>query len=115
MTYDYITDGAEIYRRSFATIEAEADLDRLPADLRAAATRMIHASGQIDLLDEDWPTLPRLLSAAGVISPDHAPTLAKGLAALALGDPKVLSLTLNAKDGRVSLGPFPLGPAPYWN
>ena len=42
MTYDYITDGAEIYRRSFATIEAEADLDRLPADLRAAATRMIH-------------------------------------------------------------------------
>lgn len=66
MTYDYITDGAEIYRRSFATIEAEADLDRLPADLRAAATRMIHASGQIDLLDDiaASPGLPAAASAA---------------------------------------------------
>lgn len=28
MTYDYVKDGAEIYRQSFATIAAEADLDR---------------------------------------------------------------------------------------
>ncbi|MFV0451428.1 MAG: precorrin-8X methylmutase [Propioniciclava sp.] len=52
MTYDYVKDGTEIYRQSFATIEAEADLDRVPADLRAVAIRMIHASGQIDLLDD---------------------------------------------------------------
>ncbi len=50
--YDYLTDGAEIYRRSFATIEAEADLDRVPAELRPLAIRMIHASGQVDLLDD---------------------------------------------------------------
>lgn len=50
--YQYETDGMEIYRQSFATIEAEADLDRVPAELRATATRMIHASGQIDLLDD---------------------------------------------------------------
>ncbi len=50
--FDYIKDGAEIYRRSFATIEREAGLGRLPAQLRPVATRMIHASGQIDLLDD---------------------------------------------------------------
>ena len=50
--YDYIRDGAEIYRQSFATIEAEADLDRVPAELHPLAIRMIHASGQIDLLDD---------------------------------------------------------------
>ena len=26
--FDYVRDGAEIYRRSFATIRAEAELDR---------------------------------------------------------------------------------------
>lgn len=50
--YDYVKDGAEIYRRSFATIAAEADLGSLPAKTRQIATRMIHASGQIDLLDD---------------------------------------------------------------
>ncbi len=51
-TYDYITDGAEIYRQSFATIQAEADLSRVPQALHPAITRMIHASGQIDLVDD---------------------------------------------------------------
>ncbi|WP_018179295.1 precorrin-8X methylmutase [Jongsikchunia kroppenstedtii] len=48
--YDYIRDGAEIYRRSFATIRAEADLAGLPESVRSAAVRMIHASGQVDLV-----------------------------------------------------------------
>lgn len=52
MSYDYIKDGAEIYRQSFATIAAEAHLDQVPDDLRAVAVRMIHASGQVDLLDD---------------------------------------------------------------
>lgn len=52
MTYDYEKDSAEIYRQSFATIEAEADLARVPTELRPVVTRMIHASGQIDLLDD---------------------------------------------------------------
>ena len=52
MSYDYIKDGAEIYRQSFATIAAEADLDKMPEGLRAVAVRMIHASGQVDLLDD---------------------------------------------------------------
>jgi len=46
---DYIRDGAEIYRQSFATIRAESDLARFPADLEPIVVRMIHASGQTDL------------------------------------------------------------------
>ena len=50
--YEYEKDGAEIYRQSFATIRAEADLDRLPADVARVAVRMIHACGQIDLVQD---------------------------------------------------------------
>ena len=42
-------DGAEIYRRSFATIRAEADLSGLPEDVARVAVRMIHACGMVDL------------------------------------------------------------------
>jgi precorrin-8X/cobalt-precorrin-8 methylmutase len=50
--HSYVRDGAEIYRRSFATIRAEADLSRLPADIAPVAVRMIHACGQVDLVDD---------------------------------------------------------------
>lgn len=46
---EYVRDGAEIYRRSFATIRAEADLSALPPDIAHVAVRMIHACGQVDL------------------------------------------------------------------
>jgi precorrin-8X/cobalt-precorrin-8 methylmutase len=49
---EYLRDGAEIYRRSFATIRAEADLSRLPADVARVAVRMIHACGMVDLVDD---------------------------------------------------------------
>jgi precorrin-8X/cobalt-precorrin-8 methylmutase len=45
----YIRDGAEIYRRSFATIRAEADLAGLEPILERTVVRMIHASGMVDL------------------------------------------------------------------
>jgi precorrin-8X/cobalt-precorrin-8 methylmutase len=48
--YDYEKDGAEIYRQSFATIRAEADLTGLPEDLARVVVRMIHACGQVDLV-----------------------------------------------------------------
>jgi precorrin-8X/cobalt-precorrin-8 methylmutase len=48
----YEKDGAAIYRRSFATIRAEADLSRLPDDVARVAVRMIHACGQVDLVDD---------------------------------------------------------------
>jgi precorrin-8X/cobalt-precorrin-8 methylmutase len=46
---DYIRDGAEIYRQSFATIRAEADLSAIPADLEKLAVRLIHACGMTDI------------------------------------------------------------------
>ncbi|CAO3427642.1 precorrin-8X methylmutase [Azospirillum doebereinerae] len=46
--YDYIRDGAAIYRQSFATIRAEADLSALPDDLKPVAVRVIHACGMVD-------------------------------------------------------------------
>ncbi|QFU92268.1 precorrin-8X methylmutase [Amycolatopsis sp. YIM 10] len=49
---EYIRDGAEIYRHSFATIRAEADLAVLPDDLVPVAVRMIHACGMVDLVGD---------------------------------------------------------------
>jgi len=49
MSPAYIRDGAEIYRRSFATIRAEAQLDGLEPVLERTVVRMIHASGMVDL------------------------------------------------------------------
>jgi precorrin-8X/cobalt-precorrin-8 methylmutase len=47
--FDYVRDGEEIYRRSFATIRAEADLSRFPADVAQVVVRMIHSCGMTDL------------------------------------------------------------------
>lgn len=47
---DYIRDGQAIYRESFATIRAEADLSRIPADLEKLAVRVIHACGMVDVV-----------------------------------------------------------------
>ena len=50
--YEYERDGAEIYRRSFATIRAETDLTGLPEDVARVAVRMVHACGQVDLVSD---------------------------------------------------------------
>ena len=49
---DYIRDGQEIYRQSFATIRAEADLSTIPADLEKLAVRLIHACGMVDVVQD---------------------------------------------------------------
>lgn len=45
----YETDGAAIYRQSFAMIRAEADLARFDPDEEPLAVRMIHAAGMVGL------------------------------------------------------------------
>lgn len=45
----YIRDGAEIYRRSFAIIRAEADLGRFDAVEERVAVRIIHACGMPEI------------------------------------------------------------------
>lgn len=61
--YDYVTDPAEIYRRSFAEIRAEADLSGLAPDAATVAVRMIHASGDLELV-RSLAFHPRLVAAA---------------------------------------------------
>ena len=45
---DYIRDGAEIYRRSFAIIRREADLARFTDEEERVAIRIIHACGMTE-------------------------------------------------------------------
>ena len=49
MSADYIRDGAEIYRRSFAIIRAEADLRRFKPAEERVAVRVIHACGMVEV------------------------------------------------------------------
>ncbi|RKR92370.1 precorrin-8X methylmutase [Micromonospora pisi] len=71
---DYVRDGAEIYRRSFATIRAEADLSGLPADVATVVVRMIHACGMVDL-PSDVGYSPDVVSAARAALRAGAPIL----------------------------------------
>ena len=49
MPHIYETDGAAIYRQSFAMIRAEADLGRFTPDEEPVVVRMIHAAGMVGL------------------------------------------------------------------
>lgn len=49
---DYIRDGAEIYRRSFAIIRAEADLARFTPAEERIAVRIIHACGMPEVAQD---------------------------------------------------------------
>ncbi len=49
MPHLYETDGAAIYRQSFATIRAEADLARFTPEEEVVVVRMIHALGFVGL------------------------------------------------------------------
>ncbi|EHR49496.1 precorrin isomerase [Saccharomonospora marina XMU15] len=71
---DYIRDGAEIYRHSFATIREEADLAILPDDIATVAVRMIHSCGMVDLVDDLAYTL-EVVEAGRQALRDGAPVL----------------------------------------
>ena len=72
--YEYVADGPAIYVDSFATIRREADLSRVPADAEKVAVRMIHGSGQTDLVD-DLVIHPRLAAAGRSALAEGAPVL----------------------------------------
>ncbi|MFB6892270.1 precorrin-8X methylmutase [Kitasatospora sp. NPDC056327] len=71
---EYEKDGASIYRQSFATIRAEADLAALPADVSRVAVRMIHACGMVDLV-EDLVYSPGVVASARAALNAGAPIL----------------------------------------
>ena len=47
----YERDPAEIYRQSFATVRAEANLDRFDTGMQSLAVRLIHACGMVEIAD----------------------------------------------------------------
>ena len=80
--FDYLRDPAEIYRRSFAAIEAEADLARFSGAERRLAARLVHACAMPEV------------AADLVFSGDPA---AAGQAALAAGAPILVDAEMVAR------------------
>lgn len=104
---EYLRDPAEIYRRSFATIAAEADFQAMPSDVAEVATRLIHACGMVDLVEDlawtpDVVSAGRAALAAGAAILTDAQMVASGIMATrlpagnrvlcALSDPAVPAL-----------------------
>lgn len=72
--YDYIDHGASIYVESFATIRREASLGDIPGDAEKLAVRMVHGSGQVDLVP-DLVIHPGLVPAARLALAVGAPII----------------------------------------
>lgn len=75
------------------------------------------AEGEIAIRIAGWRRLLPVAVALGAVTQDQADVLARGLETLAAAgpDPEVLDLPLRARNGRLTLGPIPLGPAPRLN
>jgi precorrin-8X/cobalt-precorrin-8 methylmutase len=71
---DYLRDAAEIYRRSFAAIRAEADLSRFPPDVERVVVRLIHTCGQVDVAEHVAYT-DDVVARAGAALAEGAPVL----------------------------------------
>jgi precorrin-8X/cobalt-precorrin-8 methylmutase len=74
MPYAFETDGAAIYRQSFATIRAEADLARFASDEEQVVVRMIHAAGMVGL-EAHIRFTPGMATAARTALQNGAPIL----------------------------------------
>lgn len=72
------------------------------------------AEGRIELRVAPWRDLVPVLVATGLVTPEVAPTVERAMELLAQqgSDPDVLDLPLVLGQGRMALGPIPLGPAP---
>lgn len=71
---DYIRDGDEIYRRSFAIIRSEADLGRFTSAEERVAVRIIHACSMVEVAS-DIVLHPRFEKAASLALKSGAPIL----------------------------------------
>jgi precorrin-8X/cobalt-precorrin-8 methylmutase len=74
MPHVYETDGAAIYRQSFATIRSEADLARFTVDEEQVVVRMIHAAGMVGL-EAHIRIAPGMVAAARTALQAGAPIL----------------------------------------
>jgi precorrin-8X/cobalt-precorrin-8 methylmutase len=71
---DYVRDGAAIYRQSFATIRAEAGLERFSTLEERVAVRVIHACGMVEVA-QDLAFSPDFAEAARTALRAGAPIL----------------------------------------
>ncbi len=99
---DYLRDAAEIYRRSFATIRAEADLNRFPANIERVVVRLIHTCGQVDVAEHVAYT-DDVVARAGAALAGGAPVLcdssmvAAGITAARLPGNQIVSLVADPR------------------
>ena len=95
---------------------AEARWGRL--ELQAAGEVTVDAAGlpegEIVIKARNWREILRLAVTSGALPEGFAGTLEDGLSLVSqmAGNPKTLDIPLNFRNGRVRLGPVPLGPAP---
>ncbi len=100
---NYLRDGDEIYRRSFAIIRSEVNFDDLPADLVAVAVRLIHTCGMTDIISDlqaspDAATLGRAALASGCPILCDAQMVAAGITKKRLPAQNSIICTLNAPE-----------------
>lgn len=87
-------------------------------DLRAEGSLSVDdqgiPTGRITLTATNWRAMLAMAVDAGLLPPDMAETVERGMALLAglSGTPDTLSAPLSFQNGLVSFGPVPLGPAP---
>jgi precorrin-8X/cobalt-precorrin-8 methylmutase len=84
MTLDYLRNGEQIYRQSFATIRAEANLTHLDADVVPVVVRLIHACGMTDIVRDlevfpDAVTIARQALAKGATILCDSQMVAQGI------------------------------------
>lgn len=96
----YEKDPAAIYAQSFATVRAEARLDRFPEAMQPLAVRVIHACGMIEIADR-LAFSPRAAEAGRAALASGAPVLcdcrmvAAGIIAARLPAANDVVVTLN--------------------
>ncbi|WP_407938426.1 precorrin-8X methylmutase [Nocardioides scoriae] len=73
--YEYVDRGGDIYTESFATIRRETRLEGWAPDAATVAVRMVHGTGQTDLVD-DLVFHPDVVTAAREALQAGAPVLA---------------------------------------
>lgn len=76
--FDYVREGEEIYRRSFATIRSEAGLEAMDPALATVTARIIHAAGDVEVARQvaahpDVVTAARgaLVAGAAILTDSH--------------------------------------------
>lgn len=86
----------------------------IQADGKININRAGVLNGRVNLSTKDWRQLLKLAVAADVVKKNISQTVENALEIMAQmsGDPKTLETPLIFNNGRMSLGPIPLGPAP---